>query len=163
MQIRDETPDDIAAIRAVVSAAFPGPAEASLVDRLREDGDLTYSIVAAEGAEVVGHVAYSPMTAPFRALGLGPIAVRPDRQGTGVGRLLLESSLRRAADDGWLAVFLLGDPAFYEKFGFSVAMAAGFTTPYAGPHWMVRPLGSDRLPVLTGVVDYAPAFAALES
>lgn len=162
MMIRDETPADIDAIRAVVRAAFPGPGEAWLVDRLREQGDLTYSMVAVDGEEVVGHVAYSPMTAPFRALGLGPIAVRPDRQKTGIGRSLIEASLRRATDDGWQAVFLLGNPKFYERFGFSVEMAAGFTTPYAGPHWMVRPLGSETLPAMTGRVDYAPAFAELE-
>lgn len=162
MKIRDETPADIDAIRAVVTAAFPGPAEAWLVDRLREMGDLTYSLVAVDGDEVVGHVAFSPMMAPFRALGLGPIAVRPDRQRTGVGRRLIEDGLERATTASWQAVFLLGNPAFYEKFGFSVEMAAGFTTPYAGPHWMVRPLGSDDLPAMAGRVDYAPAFAELD-
>jgi putative acetyltransferase len=162
MQIRDETPADIDVIRAIVTAAFPGPAEAWLVDRLREMGDLTYSLVAVEGDDVVGHIAFSPMTAPFRALGLGPIAVRPDRQRTGIGRRLIETGLNWASDAGWQGVFLLGNPAFYERFGFSVTMAAGFTTPYAGPHWMVRPLGSDALPALTGRVEYAPAFAELE-
>jgi putative acetyltransferase len=162
MKIRDETPADIDAIRAIVTAAFPGPAEAWLVDRLREMDDLTYSLVAVDGNEVVGHIAFSPMTAPFRALGLGPIAVRPDRQRTGIGRRLIEIGLSRATDDGWQAVFLLGNPDFYQRFGFSVEMASGFTTPYAGPHWMVRPLGSEALPAKAGRVEYAPAFAELE-
>ncbi len=162
MKVRDELPTDGDAIRAIVTAAFPGPAEAGLVDRLREMGDSTYSLVAVDGEEVVGHIAFSPMTAPFRALGLGPIAVQPDRQRTGIGRRLIETGLSRATNDGWQAVFLLGNPDFYQRFGFSVEMASEFTTPYAGPHWMVRPLGRETLPAMTGRVEYAPAFAELE-
>ncbi|MBA2518180.1 MAG: N-acetyltransferase [Chloroflexia bacterium] len=162
MIVRDETQADIAAIREVVDAAFPGPAEARLVDLLRADGGLTYSLVAVEAGRLVGHVAFSPMTAPFRALGLGPIAVTPDRQRTGIGRRLIEAGLARATRDGWQAVFLLGDPRFYERFGFSVERAAGYTTPYAGPHWMVVALGGEPLPTPTGEVAYAPAFARLD-
>jgi putative acetyltransferase len=101
------------------------------------------------------------MAAPFRALGLGPIAVRPDRQRRGIARRLIEAGLARAAADGWQAVFLLGNPAFYERFGFSVALAAGFSSPYVGPHFMVRPLGDEPLPTLAGRVEYAPAFGRL--
>ena len=106
--VRDETSADVAAICHVVAAAFPGPAEARLVDLLRTDGDLLYSLVAVEDDRVVGHVAFSPMDAPFRALGLGPIAVRPERQGRGIGRRLIEAGLARAGAEGWRAVFLLG-------------------------------------------------------
>jgi putative acetyltransferase len=160
--IRDETAADADAIREVVDAAFPGPAEARLVDLLRADGDLVYSLVAVEDDRVVGHVAFSPMAAPFRALGLGPIAVRPDRQRRGIARRLIEAGLARATADGWQAVFLLGNPAFYERFGFSVALAAGFSSPYVGPHFMVRPLGDEPLPTLAGRVEYALAFGRLD-
>ena len=156
--IRDERPADIDAIRQINLVAFGRPVEARLVDELRADGDLLYSLVALEDGRIVGHIAFSPMAAPFRALGLGPIAVVPDRQRRGFARRLIESGLARATVDGWQAVFLLGNPAFYERFGFSAASAAGFVTPYAGPHFMVRPLGDGALPTLTGNVAYAPAF-----
>jgi putative acetyltransferase len=160
--IRDETPADVEAIRAVVDAAFPGPQEARLVDLLRADGALTYSLVAIEDSRVVGHVGFSPMAAPFRALGLGPLAVLPEHQRRGIGSRLVKAGLARATADGWQAVFLLGNPRYYERFGFSVALAAGFTFSYPRPHFMVRPLGADSLPALTGSVEYAPAFGRLD-
>jgi putative acetyltransferase len=85
MIIRDEQAGDLAGVRAVVTAAFGRSGEAELVDRLRRDGDLVLSLVAAENDEVVGSVLFSPMTAPFRALGMGPVAVRPERQRAGIG------------------------------------------------------------------------------
>jgi putative acetyltransferase len=67
--IWDEGPADRAGVREVVLAAFGGRQEADLVDRLRADGDAEISLVAVDGAHLVGHVLFSPMTAPFRALG----------------------------------------------------------------------------------------------
>jgi putative acetyltransferase len=78
MIIRAETPADSTSVRAVVEAAFPTPREADLVDRLRCDGDAVFSLVAVKGTELVGHVTFSKMRAPFRALGLGPVAVLPE-------------------------------------------------------------------------------------
>jgi len=161
MDIRGETEPDRAAIRRVETAAFPTAAEADLVDRLRADGDLRLSLVAAEGEEIVGHVAFSVMTAPFRALGLAPVAVSPERQTQGIGSALIREGLRRVAAEGWEGVFVLGDPAYYERFGFDVGLASGFRCRYAGAHFMAEALGG-ALPVLTGEVDYAPAFAALD-
>lgn len=54
---------------------------------------------------------------------------------------------------------MLGDAAYYSRFGFDLSAAAGFTSPYAGPHFMLKPL--DMLPVTTGRVDYARAFVRL--
>lgn len=160
MIVRDEQPADPAAIHEVVRTAFGQAAEADLVDQLRRDGDAVVSLVAVEDAAVVGHVLLSRMQAPFRALGLAPVSVRPDRQRAGVGSALVREALARARRDGWEAVFVLGDPAFYERFGFDPETARGFASPYAGPHLMAIPL-KGRLPVQAGRVDYAPAFAAL--
>ncbi len=162
MMIRDETPADVDAIRIVVAAAFPGPEEASLVDQLRADGDVVCSLAAVEDDRVVGHILFSPMKAPFRALALGPIAVMPDRQRRGIGGRLIEAGLARADAGGWDAVFVLGDPTFYGRFGFSVALAAGFSSPYAGPHLMALPLGGNPLPARSGSIEYAPAFGMFD-
>ncbi len=158
--IRPEEPADLSAIHAVVEAAFPTSAEARLVDRLRVDRDSEISLVAVDDAVIVGHVLFSRMTAGLRALGLGPVAVSPDRQRSGVGSLLIRRGLAHAEADGWEIVFVLGDPAYYRRFGFDPALARGFTSPYAGPHFMALGLAS-VLPGLSGKVNYAAAFAAL--
>jgi len=160
MILRDEQPADGDVIREVVQAAFGRAAEAQLVDRLRGDGDAVVSLVADEAGAIVGHVLLSGLRAPFKALGLAPVSVRPERQGAGVGSALVREALARARTDGWDAVFVLGDPAYYRRFGFDPEAAQGFGSPYAGPHLMALPL-KGRLPVTQGRVDYAPAFAAL--
>jgi len=158
--IRDELPDDRAAIHAVVAAAFGRRAEADLVEQLREDGALAVSLVAVEGDAIVGHLVLSPMKASFRALGLAPLSVLPARQRAGIGGQLIWEALARVDREGWRAVFVLGSPDYYQRFGFSVGAAAGFASPYAGPHFMVRlPPGSVLPPA--GGVDFAPAFAVL--
>ncbi|MCZ0732816.1 GNAT family N-acetyltransferase [Phreatobacter sp. AB_2022a] len=162
MLIRRERPDDVAAIRAVLEAAFPGPEEARLVEELRADGDAAIALVAETGGVVVGHVMFSPMTGPLRALGLAPVAVAPAHQRSGVGGGLIRQGLAEARAAGVQAVFVLGDPAYYRRFGFEPRLAEGFASPYAGPYLMVLALGGP-LPATSGRVDYAPAFGRLGS
>jgi putative acetyltransferase len=68
--------------------------------------------------------------------------------------------LARAGAEKWEIVFVLGDPAYYRRFGFDPALASGFTSPYAGPHLMALGL-TQPLVKSADRVDYAPAFAAL--
>lgn len=161
MIIRDETESDHAAVRDLVTAAFGQPDEADLVERLRADGDAAIALVAEDNGAVVGHILFSRMSAPFRALGLAPVSVLPERQGTGIGSRLIREGLRRAEAGGWQGVFVLGDPAYYSRFGFDATLAEGFDSPYAGPYLMAFAPGGD-LPGRQGRVDYAPAFATLE-
>jgi putative acetyltransferase len=161
MIIREEELTDRAAIHDVVRAAFDRIAEAMLVDQLRADGDSVVSLVAVDYASIIGHVMLSKMQAPFKALGLAPLSVRPDRQRSGVGSSLVREALTRARQGSWEAVFVLGDQGFYRRFGFDPEPARGFTSPYAGPHLMVLPIRSG-LSAATGRINYAPAFAALE-
>lgn len=149
-------------MRAVIEAAFGQPAEADLVDALRRDGDVEISLVAVEGEAVVGQVLLSKMTAPVRALGLAPVSVLPSHQGKGVGVRLIQESLTLAKNKGWEAVFLLGDPAYYSRFGFRTDIAEAFTSPYAGPYFMALELVEGVLAGKDGDVGYAGAFAALE-
>jgi putative acetyltransferase len=161
-RIAPEAPQDRTAIHALHAAAFPGDDEARLVDRLRADGDLALSLVARDDAgAVVGHVALSPMTAPFRALGLGPVAVAEDARRAGVAAALIRDGLARAATTGWQGVFVVGDAAYYGRFGFDAAAAVGFVSPYAGPHFMLLRLDPAADLPRRGAVAYAPAFAAL--
>src|SRR5580704_8968182 len=116
MVIRLETPSDVAAICVVEVAAFPTPAEARLVDDLRAAGDAVFSLVAVDGGRVVGHAMFSKMAAPFPALALGPVAVLPERQRTGIGSLLIRDGIARSEAAGWTGIFVLGNPAYYGRF-----------------------------------------------
>ncbi len=162
MGIRAERPEDRAEVRALLASAFESTAEADLVDRLRTDGDAVCSLVAVErkGA-LAGHVMLSRMRAAFRALGLAPVAVREEYRRRGIAERLIREALRCARDDGWEAVFVLGDPAYYGRFGFRAEIAAGFDCAYAGPYLMALSLSGSPLPAASGRVEYAPAFAAL--
>ena len=160
MKIRPEAPSDAPSVHALLTEAFPTDAEAALVARLRADGDVVLSLVAQAEDSVIGHVLFSRMSAPFRALGLAPVAVVPRWQGQGIAARLIRDGLARAGSEGWEAVFVLGDPAYYNRFGFDAASAAGFQSPYAGPYFLLRKLAAD-LPAVSGPVAYAPAFAGL--
>jgi putative acetyltransferase len=161
MLIRFETPSDSAAIRLLHDAAFGQPAEGLLVDALRENGDIVFSLLAVENGCLAGHVMLSRMRAPFRAVGLGPVAVMPARQRKGLGSRLIKTGLGLAEIDGWDAVFVVGDPAYYGRFGFSPEQASGFQSPYAGPFLMALSLRKGGLPTTSGRIEYAPAFSAL--
>jgi putative acetyltransferase len=161
MHIRDESPQDRQAIYQVISSAFGQSAEAKLVEKLRIAGDSVISLVAEEGGQIIGHVLLSRMEAPFRALALAPVSVVPTRQRCGIGSALIKEAVNRARSEGWAAIFVLGDPKYYERFGFDRDAAAAFNSPYAGPHFMILKL-SPSLAATTGELHHAPAFAGLE-
>lgn len=127
MNIRDEGAEDAGAIRALTSAAFAGAphasgTEAAIVDGLRAAGALTLSLVAAEGGQVVGHAAFSPVTIEGEAglwFGLGPLSVEPRRQRQGIGTSLVRTGLARLTAIGAEGCVVLGDPAYYGRFGFA--------------------------------------------
>ena len=126
MEIRAETPGDIATIRAVTVAAFANAPfsnqrEAAIVDALRRAGALSLSFVATEEAEVVGHVAFSAVLINGRTgdwYGLGPVSVRPDRQRQGVGQRLIARGLGELRSHGAEGCVVFGEPAYYGRFGF---------------------------------------------
>ncbi|MHC1557981.1 GNAT family N-acetyltransferase [Actinomycetospora sp. C-140] len=153
MLVRRERPADIPAVRAVVAAAFAGddgaePIEVGLLDRLRDDDGWlpAFSLVAEDGGDVVGHVVATRGHVGDRpALGVGPVAVRPDHQGRGVGSALMHAVLAAAEAREESLVALLGEPAFYGRFGFRPAAVHGVETPDAawGRFFQVRVLGAD--------------------
>jgi putative acetyltransferase len=160
--IRPEEPSDRDAIRAVHEQAFGDAAEADLVDRLRSDGELVLSLVAVLQG-VVGHVAFSRLELSdihVRAVALAPVAVLPPVQRSGIGTGLVREGLHRLAASGEDLVLVLGDPAYYRRFGFSPEQARGFTTPYDGPYLQGLAL-SEAGREANGPVRYGRAFADL--
>jgi len=162
MNIRIETAADLSGIRTVEEEAFPTRLEADLVDRLRENGDVAFSLVAVIEDQIVGHALFSMMRTPPGALGLGPVAVLTPRRRRGIATELVRDGLRRAKAEGWKAVFVLGNPGYYCRFGFDPSLAVGFTSPHAGPHLMALALKSNGLPLQAGRLEYPGAFAIFE-
>ena len=161
MDIRTDSPDNYAAIRKLHLRAFPGSGEADLVDQLRRDGDAVISLVAATDAGIVGHIMFSRMCAPFRALGLGPVAVLPKWRRKGIAARIIRAGISQAREGGWQGIFVLGEPDYYQRFGFSLALAENFLSKYAGPYLMALALEDNDLPVRSGRIGYAPDFSKL--
>lgn len=163
MTIRTESAQDYAAIRQLHRAAFGGDEEARLVDALRDGGGLTVSLVAEEQGQIVGHIALSPMqqrNGPATALGLGPMAVVPGRQKQGIGSALVNAALEAARGEGTHAIFVLGHPDYYPRFGFIPAHEKGIQSTYDVPAeaFMVLELQPGTLDDSSGVVHYHEAF-----
>jgi putative acetyltransferase len=112
---------------------------------------------------IVGHVLLGRMRVSadgraLRALGLAPVGVLPGFQGGGIGGALIEAALGVARATGEEIVFLLGEPDYYDRFGFSAAAAAPFASPYAGPYLMALALRPGFEPPVAGEAAYARAF-----
>jgi putative acetyltransferase len=164
-RLRNAAPHDGPAIRALLETAFPTAAEVDLVEALADDGDLRVALVAEEDGEIVGFIALSRMEVsadggPVEALGLAPVAVRPDVQGCGIGSTLIKAAIEGARRQGAALVFVLGAPDYYGRFGFTARAAAPFQSPYGGPHLMARWQTESRS-VRSGSARYAAAFAGL--
>jgi putative acetyltransferase len=159
---RPERADDAPGIRAVLEAAFGGKIEADVVDELRGNGDLALALIAERDRDVAGYVAFPRLNLDLGArtvpvIGLAPVGVAPPLQRRGIGSALIRDGLARLKDRGERLVFVLGDPAYYGRFGFVVMDR--FVSRYAGPYFQALTLAPDA-PV-AGRVSYPRAFADL--
>jgi putative acetyltransferase len=146
-------------VHAVHASAFPSDVEARLVDALRRNNHATISLVATVAGEVVAHVLFSPVS-PGRGLGLAPLAVRPEFQKQGIGSALVRAGLAAAAHD---YVVVLGDPAYYGRFGFRRARDFDLDNQYgAGDEFMALELRPGALAGVRGLVQYSPEFAVFQ-
>jgi putative acetyltransferase len=126
LTIRSERPADIPVISAITREAFrthphSHQTEEFIIQALRKAGALAVSLVAEVDAEVVGHVTFARVEISDGTsdwYGLGPIAVKPERQGSGIGRALIENGLEALWQLGARGCVLVGEPALYERFGF---------------------------------------------
>jgi putative acetyltransferase len=166
--IREEQPGDAAAIHRVVAAAFKSRTEADLVDKLRANGRFALSLVAVQGGAVVGHVLLTDVMVAGHGLvprgaGLAPLAVRPTFQRRGIGAMLVRAALERAARAGYGFVCLLGDPAYYQRFGFRPASTLGLVSEFDAPPeaFLAIELAPGALAGVSGTVRYLPEFAEI--
>lgn len=143
---------------AFVAAPHSDGTEADIVRRLRSVGALTLSLVATDGGAIIGHTAFSPVTIDGHAkqwFGLGPVAVDPRRQKNGIGKRLIEMGLEQIRSEGAAGCVVLGDPAYYGRFGFK----ADSKLVYPGvpaEYFQALSFGSEAA---SGTIAYHPAFA----
>lgn len=167
LRIRLETASDRDVSLEIERAAFGSDLESGIVEAVRDE-EGSFALVAEEDGEPIGHVQFSrAWIGDVGVLALGPIGVRPDRQGGGVGSALIRAGLERARELGEPAVVLLGDPGFYPRFGFGPGSALGLRNPFTGVQpdgsvvaeedFMIAPL-DDRGRNLSGRVRWHPAF-----
>jgi putative acetyltransferase len=166
-RIRPVRDGDFAALAAVNRAAFGRADEAQLVAALHTAGRNSFELVAERDAAIVAHVLFSPVSIEHgddgRALGLAPLAVLPDYQRQGIGTALARAALETLATSPYRAVVVLGDTAYYRRFGFGPASAAGLHSVYAaGDAFMAMALRKGSLAGYGGCVHYAPEFDGLE-
>lgn len=167
--VRTELPRDFDAVRALLSLSFRRQAEARLVDRLRAAGKLCVALVAEDKARILGHVVFSNSVVsvegvPANLVVLAPIAVMPAFQRLGIGSALVSAGLERARAQGRAGVLVLGDPAFYARFGFVPAARFGLKSPFSAPaeSFMAIELEPGSIAGLPGAVRYAHEYDDLE-
>jgi len=123
---RNETDSDIEEISKVTIEAFRALAisqhtEQFIINALRKANALTISLVAEIDGQVTGHIAFSPLTISNGSLnwyGLEPISVLPKYQKQGIGKTLIHKGLSLLNDLGAHGCALVGDPQYYQRFGF---------------------------------------------
>jgi putative acetyltransferase len=126
MIIRNETASDIDAIAEVTIAAFKtlpisNHTEQFIINSLRVADVLTISLVAEIDGQVVGHIAFSPVTisdGSTGGYGLGPVSVLPEYQKQGIGKSLINKGFSMLKELGGEGCTLVGDPNDYKRFGF---------------------------------------------
>lgn len=185
--LRPEIPADAAAVRAVHLAAFPSPAEADLVDRLRGDPDWMVSVVAEDegqpiqigglrGSGIVGHILITrvrvdgaPDGAEYGAI--APVGVLPTHHKRGIGSALNTRAIEEARAMGLGGLFVLGDPAYYGRFGFERADRFGLRCAWDGTEDAFRVIALDATsltirdagaPGPLAMVRFHEAFSAFE-
>ena len=162
--IRNESRGDIEAIEKVIIEAFLNAphtdhTEHHIVRQLRKAGALSISLVTELDAKIVGHVALSPVTLSDETkdwFGLGPISVLPSHQKSGIGSQLMLSALELLKHGGAAGCVLLGDPAFYSRFGFSPQPS--LVLPEVPPEYFQVIRFAGTMPC--GTVTYHDAFKA---
>lgn len=166
MLIRNERAGDADAIATATRAAFAeaehsSGTEALIIQALRGAGQLTVSLVAELGGRVIGHVAVSPVRISDESpywYGLGPVSVLPTHQGRGIGSQLIRASLERLRSSATHGCVVLGEPAYYSRFGFSThpqLVLPGVPAEY----FQAMSFGG---PMPSGTVKYHEAFSVSE-
>ena len=164
--IREERPDDIEVIRRLNGKAFGQPAEANIVERLRENCPNLLSLVAIQADQIVGHLLFSTIRIEgdgksMQGMGLAPMAVLPEFQRRGIGSLLVQKGLEILKNRSCPFVIVLGHPEYYPRFGFERASLYGIGCQWEGvpdEAFMIRILNQEAMRGASGMARYQREF-----
>ena len=162
IEVRQEQPSDYEHVFKINARAFETDEEARLVERLRNI-DPHISLVAEVDGQIAGHIMFTPVTLNgerTKFAGLAPMAVLPEFQNRGIGSKLVAEGLNACREAHCTAVFVLGHPNYYPRFGFTVAKLKGLSCEYPAPDeaFMVLELENGSLKGKRGLIKYDPAF-----
>lgn len=162
MMIRAIIPTDFEDVDRCVLAAFENDGEVALVRQLRADNDVLIELVAEQAGSIVGHVVASNLTLDpdldLRCGGLAPLSVSPAYQASGIGSKLMEAIIVKSRSIGLNALFLLGDPAYYQRFGFQVT---DIESEYPAEYFQAYELTPECLIGAKARAHYARAFSSI--
>ena len=162
MIIRETLPADYDDISHCIFSAFQNDGEVALVQQLRAGNDVMIELVAEEAGSIVGHVVVSSLSLNpclgLRCGGVAPLSVLPSHQSTGIGSQLMETVIDKSRGSGLDAIFLLGDPWYYQRFGFEIT---DITSDYPAEFFQVFELTAQCLDNVSAKANYANAFSAL--
>jgi putative acetyltransferase len=161
--IRPAQVGDRTFIFEVEQRAFGQPAEAQLVEQLVADGDAVLELVAERAGRIAGHILFSRLhiiegDKQSDAVALAPLAVDPDFQRQGIGSALIATAHQRLQAAGENLSVVLGDPAYYGRFGYQHARAESFGSDYQCD--ALQALAWGEAP-RAGMLTYAAAFGRL--
>ena len=164
IEIREECPDDVLAIRDLNRRAFGQDQDGNIVDALRANGAALFSLVATVNKRVVGHIMYSPVfVGDVRAAALGPMAVLPECQRQGIGSKLIEAGNRKLKDAGWPFIIVVGHAEYYPRFGFRPARDYGIKCEWDVPDdvFMLLVLDQAKMEGVSGLATYRHEFSTV--
>ena len=165
VEIHEEQPSDVAAIREVNKRAFGQDQEANIVDALRSNNAALLSLVATQNGRVVGHIMYSTASVGGEVAGvaLGPIAIVPELQRQGIGGKLIETGNQKLKDAGYPFIIVLGHPDYYPRFGFELASRHGIKCEWEVPDnaFMLLVLDEQAMHGVSGLANYRLEFSSV--
>jgi predicted N-acetyltransferase YhbS len=167
MVIRRERAEEFPRIYDLVKVAFQtakvsNGTEQDFVNQLRS-GD-TYipelALVAEEDGKLVGHIMMSRAhivngADKFAVTYVAPLSVVLEFRNKGIGSALMKEAFKLAREMGYTSVFLVGDPAYYHRFGFKSAISFGIKHMHEIPdeNVMACELVPGALKNVTGTTD----------
>jgi putative acetyltransferase len=165
IEIREERPDDVTAVREVNRRAFGQEQERNIIDALRTNRGALLSLVATVNGRVVGHIIYSPLSVGENVNGvaLGPMAVVPEYQRHGIGTKLIETGNRKIKDAGYPFIIVVGHAEYYPRFGFRPAREYGIKCEWDVPDevFMLQVLNEAKMPGASGLANYRHEFSTV--
>ena len=161
--IREAQDPDLEEIFNLIYTSFANKAESDLVRQLILDKDLLINLIFESSDTILGNVVVSKVTMePDIGLfcgGVAPLSVLPEHQSYGIGSKLIKAAIKNSEKMEMDALFLLGDPNYYERFGFNVSK---LQSDYMAEHFQELELTKDCLVNVESEVIYANAFLSLK-